>query len=55
MNKGMYEGKQVIPESVVNATMEPSIPEHNYSLDQCYTEIFETIEPAGPKPFVSVL
>src|SRR6218665_1726978 len=39
MNKGMYEGKQVIPEAVVNATLEPSIALHNSLLEQGFTEI----------------
>lgn len=47
MNKGMYEGKQVIPKAVVNATMEPSIALHNYSLDQGYTEILNPVYGMG--------
>ncbi|MEP7080656.1 MAG: serine hydrolase [Ginsengibacter sp.] len=47
MNKGMYEGKQVIPENVVSATMEPSIALHNSSLDQGYTEILNPVYGMG--------
>jgi len=47
MNKGMYEGKQVIPEAVVSATMEPSIVLHNYSLDQGYTEVLNPVYGMG--------
>ncbi len=47
MNKGMYEGKQVIPEAVVNATMEPSIALHNSLLDQGFTEILNPVYGMG--------
>ena len=47
MNKGMYEGKQVIPEAVVNATMEPSIVEHNSLADQGYTEVLNPVYGMG--------
>lgn len=47
MNKGMYDGKQVIPEAIVNATMEPSIAQHNYSLDQGYSEILNPVYGMG--------
>jgi CubicO group peptidase (beta-lactamase class C family) len=39
MNKGVYAGKQVIPEAVINATLEPSIALHNSLLDQGFTEL----------------
>ena len=47
MNKGVYEGKQVIPEAVVNETMEPSIALHNYSLDQGFTEVLNPVYGMG--------
>lgn len=47
MNKGIYEGKQVIPETVVNATMEPSIALHNTTLDQGFTEILNPVYGMG--------
>jgi CubicO group peptidase (beta-lactamase class C family) len=47
MNKGMYEGKQVIPETIVNATMEPSIALENYTLTQGYTEILNPVYGMG--------
>lgn len=47
MNKGMYEGKQVIPESVLNATMEPTIPWFNQSLAQGYTEVLNPVYGMG--------
>ncbi len=47
MNKGRYEGKQVIPENVVSATMEPSIALHNSSLDQGFTEILNPVYGMG--------
>ena len=47
MNKGIYEGKQIIPEAVVKATMEPSIALKNYSLDQGYTEILNPVYGMG--------
>ncbi|MFS8082651.1 MAG: serine hydrolase [Ginsengibacter sp.] len=47
MNKGMYEGKQVIPENIVSATMEPSIALHNATLDQGYTEILNPVYGMG--------
>jgi CubicO group peptidase (beta-lactamase class C family) len=39
MNKGMYEGKQVISVAAVNATLEPSIVENNELMAQGYTEM----------------
>lgn len=47
MNKGIFEGKQIIPEAVVNATMEPSIALHNYSLDQGFTEVLNPVYGMG--------
>lgn len=47
MNKGMYEGRQVIPEAVVKATMEPSIALENYSLEQGFTEILNPVYGMG--------
>ena len=47
MNKGKYNGKQVIPESIVNATIEPSIAEHNDYLDQGYTEFLNPVYGMG--------
>lgn len=47
MNKGMYEGKQVIPEAVVNATMEPSIALSNSLLKQGYNEILNPVYGMG--------
>ncbi|MCX6233065.1 MAG: serine hydrolase [Bacteroidetes bacterium] len=47
MNKGIYDGKQVIPESVVNATKEPAIALHNYSLDQGFTEMLNPVYGMG--------
>ncbi|MFV8343049.1 serine hydrolase [Flavobacterium sp. XS2P39] len=47
MNKGVYEGKQVLPESVVSATMEPSIALPNTSLAQGYTEILNPVYGMG--------
>lgn len=47
MNKGVYEGNQVIPEAVVNATMEPSIALHNTTLDQGFTEILNPVYGMG--------
>ncbi len=47
MNKGMYNGKQVIPEAIVNATIEPSIAEHNDYLDQGYTEFLNPVYGMG--------
>ena len=52
MNKGMYEGKQVIPEAIVNATMEPSIALHNSSLDQGYTEVLNPVYGMGRQTLV---
>ena len=47
MNKGMYEGKQVIPENVVSATMEPSIALPNSALEQGFTEILNPVYGMG--------
>lgn len=47
MNKGVYDGKQVIPEAVVNATMEPSIALVNSTLKQGYTEILNPVYGMG--------
>ena len=47
MNKGIYEGKQVIPEAIVKETMEPSIALHNYSLDQGFTEVLNPVYGMG--------
>ena len=47
MNKGVYEGKQVIPEAVVNATVQPSIALENYSLKQGFTEILNPVYGMG--------
>lgn len=47
MNKGMYNGKQVIPENAVAATMEPSIALHNNFLDQGFTEILNPVYGMG--------
>ncbi len=47
MNKGKYDGIQVIPESVVNATMEPSIALPNPLLDQGFTEILNPVYGMG--------
>jgi CubicO group peptidase (beta-lactamase class C family) len=47
MNKGVYEGKQVIPEAVVKATMEPSIALRNGALDKGYTEILNPVYGMG--------
>jgi CubicO group peptidase (beta-lactamase class C family) len=47
MNKGVYEGKQVIPEAIVKATKEPSIALHNDLLDQGYTEILNPVYGMG--------
>ncbi|MGV9003559.1 serine hydrolase [Flavobacterium sp.] len=47
MNKGMYEGKQVIPAAVVKATMEPSIALSNSFAEQGYTEIVNPIYGMG--------
>ena len=52
MNKGMYEGKQVIPEAIVNATMEPSIALHNSSIDQGYTEVLNPVYGMGRQTLV---
>lgn len=52
MNKGMYEGKQVIPEAIVNATKEPTIIEHNYLLDQGYTEVLNPVYGMGRESLV---
>lgn len=52
MNKGMFEGKQIIPESVVNATMEPSIALHNTSLDQGFTEVLNPVYGMGRQTYV---
>ncbi len=43
----MYNGKQVIPEAIVNATIEPSIAEHNDYLDQGYTEFLNPVYGMG--------
>ena len=47
MNKGVYNGKQVLPESVVDATLEPSIALHNSGLDQGFTEILNPVYGMG--------
>ena len=47
MNKGKYDGRQVIPEAVVKATMEPSIAEYNSYLDQGFTEILNPVYGMG--------
>jgi CubicO group peptidase (beta-lactamase class C family) len=47
MNKGMYEGKQVIPEAAVAATMEPSIALPNTSLSQGFTEVLNPVYGMG--------
>jgi CubicO group peptidase (beta-lactamase class C family) len=47
MNKGIYNSKQVIPEAVVNATIEPSIALHNSNLDLGYTEIVNPVYGMG--------
>lgn len=47
MNKGMYEGKQVIPESIVNATLAPSIALTNGLLEQGYTEMLNPVYGMG--------
>ena len=47
MNKGMYEGNQVIPESIVEATMEPSIVLPNYTLEQGFTEVLNPVYGMG--------
>jgi CubicO group peptidase (beta-lactamase class C family) len=47
MNKGNYEGTQVIPESIVNATMEPSIPLTNTTLKEGYTEVLNPVYGMG--------
>ncbi|MDB5250325.1 MAG: penicillin-binding protein [Segetibacter sp.] len=47
MNKGKYDGIQVIPEAVVNATMQPSIALDNSSLDQGFTEILNPVYGMG--------
>lgn len=47
MNKGRYEGTQVIPEAIVNATKEPSIVESNASADKGYTEVLNPVYGMG--------
>ena len=47
MNKGMYEGQQVIPAAVVKATMEPSIALSNGLLEQGFTEILNPVYGMG--------
>lgn len=47
MNKGIFEGKQVIPEAVVKATMEPSIVLKNGLLDQGFTEVLNPVYGMG--------
>ena len=52
MNKGMYEGKQVISEAAVNATLEPSIVESNGLMAQGYTEMQNPIYGMGRDIYV---
>jgi len=47
MNSGMYNGKAVIPNSVIKATLEPSIPEFNGSLAKGYTEMLNPVYGMG--------
>ncbi|MBU4538178.1 MAG: beta-lactamase family protein [Weeksellaceae bacterium] len=47
MNKGIFEGKQVIPEAVVKATMEPSTVLKNGLLDQGFTEVLNPVYGMG--------
>ena len=47
MNKGVYEGQQVIPAAVVKATMEPSITLSNGLLEQGFTEILNPVYGMG--------
>lgn len=47
MNNGVYEGKQVLPEAVVKATLEPSIALYNYSLAQGNKEILNPVYGMG--------
>jgi CubicO group peptidase (beta-lactamase class C family) len=49
MNKGMYDGKQIIPEAVVNATMAPSIALENSTLKEGFTEILNPVYGMGRK------
>ncbi|RYF49650.1 MAG: penicillin-binding protein, partial [Cytophagaceae bacterium] len=47
MNKGMYNGKQVIPAAVVAATMEPAITTFNGSLAKGYNEVLNPVYGLG--------
>lgn len=47
MNKGVYDGKQIIPEAVVNATMAPSIALENSTLKEGFTEILNPVYGMG--------
>lgn len=47
MNKGIYNTKQIIPETVVTATIEPSIAPHNNLLDQGFTEVINPVYGMG--------
>lgn len=47
MNKGKYDGIQVIPEAIVKATMEPSIALPNSSLNAGFTEILNPVYGMG--------
>jgi hypothetical protein len=47
MNDGKYNGKQVLPSSVIKATMEPSIAEPNVSLAKGYKELLNPVYGMG--------
>lgn len=47
MNKGQYNGKQVLPESAIDATLEPAMALSNGALKRGYTEILNPVYGMG--------
>ncbi len=47
MNNGKFNGKQVIPEAVISATLEPAMAYHNASLDRGWNEVMNPIYGMG--------